>query len=636
MAHTLSNVITILDADIKLPAVCGEVFRWNGYGEDDGQHALLDYCETHSQRLRAKYCQWVHDLGESRIQDKRVIDHLAIDDQMSFWWMTLLAEKSHYKSPISKAIRLLAVEEILSQKSPAKVQLVSGDRVLHETLSTMCQALGIDYEWQKQPAHSEATPWFRRLLSRLPHPIQALIFLAGYVWRSLSHGAVDKPVWSDDKEALFVCTYFLNFDLDRADKGEFHSGYWEGLHGLIKQHAIPTSWLHLYLPNHAAPSPRATNIILQRFNRKKQPPEAHGFVEACFSLPMALSILKAWLRLLRTSWRLRHIEAEFTPAGSHLSLWPLMRQDWHSSIRGSAAISGLRWLALFDRTMADAPTQNKGLYLSENQAWERALIWAWKRHSHGQLIGVIHTMVRFWDIRYSFDDRTMVNTRSHGIPWPDLTAANGKVAMDAFAKRNHPKGHVVECEALRYGYINQRRTKKKQSPRRDDAINILILGEYEEKKTVKLMRLVEAAAAHFSPRARYSIKLHPASQLSKSDCSIPGLQVVDGAIGEILEAFDIVIASDSTSAVIDTLLAGVPTIIMLDEKELNYSPMRGQDSVQFVANPQELVTALNKATTEPFICPQQEDFFFLDPDFPRWQGLLAQGAPGDAHREQNQ
>ena len=41
--------------------------------------------------------------------------------------------------------------------------------------------------------------------------------------------------------------------------------------------------------------------------------------------------------------------------------------------------------------MADIPKQKKGLYLLENQNWEKALVHAWRRHGHGQLTGVVNT-----------------------------------------------------------------------------------------------------------------------------------------------------------------------------------------------------------------------------------------------------
>ena len=55
-------------------------------------------------------------------------------------------------------------------------------------------------------------------------------------------------------------------------------------------------------------------------------------------------------------------------------------------------------------TMASLPRQRLGLYLCENQGWERIFIRAWRKHGHGKLIGVAHSTIGYWDMRY-FDQQ---------------------------------------------------------------------------------------------------------------------------------------------------------------------------------------------------------------------------------------
>ena len=56
--------------------------------------------EENSESLRSRYLEWIYDLGEIKINGKRIVDHLEIRSGFSYWWMTLLAEKCNYaKSP---------------------------------------------------------------------------------------------------------------------------------------------------------------------------------------------------------------------------------------------------------------------------------------------------------------------------------------------------------------------------------------------------------------------------------------------------------------------------------------------------------------------------------------------------------
>jgi surface carbohydrate biosynthesis protein (TIGR04326 family) len=62
---------------------------------------------------------------------------------------------------------------------------------------------------------------------------------------------------------------------------------------------------------------------------------------------------------------------------------------------------------------------------------------------------------------------------------------------------------------------------------------------------------------------------------------------------------------------------------MLDDAKLNLSPLRGQSDVRFVSTPEELAEALQMGKQHTVNRPDRNDFFFLDPELPRWRKLLS-------------
>jgi surface carbohydrate biosynthesis protein (TIGR04326 family) len=69
----------------------------------------------------------------------------------------------------------------------------------------------------------------------------------------------------------------------------------------------------------------------------------------------------------------------------------------------------------------------------------------------------------------------------------------------------------------------------------------------------------------------------------------------------------------------------VPVIVGLDGNELNLSPLRGNPGARFVTTSKEMADALQLAGIEEALTDsERSDFFFLDPDLPRWKLLLAQ------------
>ncbi len=292
-------------------------------------------------------------------------------------------------------------------------------------------------------------------------------------------------------------------------------------------------------------------------------------------------------------------------------------------MRGPVAINNLLWIELFDEALHDLPHQKKGLYLCENQAWERALIHAWRKHGHGQLIAVAHSTVRFWDLRCFTDPRTVRSSDPYPMPQADLVALNGKAAVDAYLSVDYPKEAIVECEALRYGYLNDLRAGHPPRKAKEDAIRVLILGDYMPSATIKMLQLLEAAVPHISALATYTVKPHPNFMVTSADYPSLCLKVVMDPLEKILHDYDIAYSSNMTSAAVDAYLVGLPVVVMLDDTELNFSPLREQPDVRFVYSPEDLAEVLQRAGQGMIMSTEQNEFFFLDPELPRWQRLLS-------------
>lgn len=614
--------LTLWDSQDEPPERVGRVYLWNGYTEKNSIRSLFRYVENHGERLRSKYLAWVHDLGESQMAGKCLIDHLALEDGLSYWWMTLFAEKNPWKSPsIMDAIRLFALEEIIVQQKPSKLMLVSSDRTLNEIISDLCKNLNIAYEWKKLSSKSLRQVSLRDIYRALPHPVQALISLVRHMWGRWLLRKAEKSGWFGGDKSLFLCSYFFNVDSKRAEEGHFRSYYWGGLLDLMQKLGISGNWLQYYYPHDAVHNPQVALDWVERFNQHRSEQGFHVFIDTYLSWSIVLSVLKRWLRLMRVFKDLDEIKHAFRPHLSQLSLWPLMREEWCSSLGGRVAIDNLLLIKLFDSALNDFPHQRKGFYLCENMAWERALIHAWRKHGHGQLIAVPHSTVRFWDVRYFNDPRIFQSSSLYPMPQADLTALNGRAATDACLHGGFPKKAIVECEALRYGHLNKIRTGSRKNKRRE-SIKVLILGDYMSSCTINMLQLLEAALPHMTVSATFTIKPHPNYVVNPEDYPMLNLKVVMDHLEKILYDFDVICSSNKTSAAVDAYLNGLPVMVMLDETEPNYSPLRSYPDVLFVNSPEELAEAIKTLSHSLARKPVDNEFFFLDPELPRWEKLL--------------
>jgi len=619
--------ITVWCSAGKPSSVEGVVCKWDGHGGKGQVHSLLDYAEENGERLRRKYLAWIHEIGESRIDGKRLIDRLVLKNGMSYWWMTPLVEKCPDISPITDAIRLLALEEIIMQHHPVRIRLVDGERWLNRVIGGLSERMGIPYEWERltKKRHLPAVTrrFYRRLFRATPQPLQAMVSLTRYIWRRWPLRKTDNTGWLNGDRSLFICSYFFNVAPEMAREGLFYSRYWEGLDRLLEDLDLHGNWLQLYYRHDAVPDTGVAMEWVQGFNRTSGKEGFHTFLDSYLGLRIIYRVIRNWLKLALISVRIRKGAREaFRPEGSNLSLWPLMRGEWLKTMRGPIAIRNLLWIELFQEALSNIPHQGRGLYLFEGYAWERALIHNWRRQGHGELIGVAHATIRFWDLRNFNDTRTIRSAGPHPMPQPDYLALNGRVAVDAYLDMGYPREAIVECEALRYHSLNDYIGRSRSHECKGEKLKVLILGDYNKSATIKMIHLLEAAASQVQIPVTYTVKPHPNYPVNPELFPSLDLDVVTEPLGEILNDYDIAYASNTTSAALDAYVAGLPVVVMLDDTTLNFSPLRGCQGVSFAGKAEDLARSLSTASRGTEGGSDEKEYFFLEPALPRWRRLL--------------
>lgn len=612
--------LTLWDSAAPPPTDAGPIYLWSGYAEGNEARSLLSYVETHAERLRAKYLAWIRDLGEARIDGVRLIDRLGHGAEPSDWWMTLLVEKSLWKTAaISDAVRLLALEERVLELRPTRFRLVSPNRRLAAALRELCRHRDMAFEWVKPrvPFSMRFAPM--TLYRALPPSCQAFIALVRYLTSRLTLARERGPTPAPGDRSVFICSYFAQLDLQSCRQGTFQSRYWGGLPDLLRKSGFTAHWLHHYLPGADLPTPRTANGLMHRLGGEQ---ETHRFVESYLSVRIVFRALCRWSRSHVLAWRLRAIRHAFRRPESGLSLWPLLGRAWHDSLSGPAALNNALWIELFDQALGTIPHQRIGIYLYENQAWERALIASWRQHGHGRLIGVAHATVRFWDLRYFDDPRIGQAPGPHAPPLPDIVALNGRAAVEAWHGVPRERPAIVECEALRYGYLNTLLPRAPLDAHGRTRKKVLILTDYRPDSTRRMLELLEGAVSLGASGMTWVVKPHPGCPVDIGRFRSLNLAIELRPLGEILQDFDVAYASSVTSAAVDAYLAGVAVVIMLDGSELNLSPLRGRDDVRFITTSMELAAALQMPE---LAAPgaDRDTFFFLDPALPRWARMLA-------------
>ena len=630
---TTAASVLVWDRADDPPSIAGQVLCWQSYAQDDRISSVPRHLEANAERIRSRYLAFVHDLGESLIDGRRVVDHLGVGDGFSFWWMTTIAEKSPLKSSrIYDCLRMFALEEMLVASPPTGLTLVSADPSLAQAMQATCLNLKIGFSWQRRG--SGRTWSLRRVYDGLPYTLKAVL--------SLRHVALRWPLrrmrcapWFSGEAAVFICSYFIHLDPALGVRGEFHSRQWENLPQLLQVSGRPLNWLQLFLFSASVPDVRTGLSWARLFNADAGNQGCHAFVDSYLTPSLVLKALRRWLWLCAVGRRLRGIPSAFRPLGSALWLWPLLRDDWWLSLNGQTGMANCLAVAQFDAALAAIPRQSTGLYLCENQPWEKALLRAWRKYGHGKIIGVQHATAPFWHLYYFDDPRSLSSRQRYALPLPDRLAVNGAGIWKALVGSGYPSGRLVQAEALRYLNLlplaEQRRSRVRDgaSPRVHTRLKVLVLGDLIPTSVRHLLGLLERAMLLLPPNYELTFKPHPGYAVDLAE--YPGLRAgqTRESLAQILAGFDVAVAANSTSAAVDAYIAGLPVIIGLDGDKLNLSPLRGRSGACFVTTPAELAAALRASAGDGVATDaDRNDFFFLDPELPRWKQLMSVAASG--------
>ena len=111
MAKNLKMVL--LEKDLELQGNSKIIAHWSEINVPPKHISIPTKVEEEISILKNEYLSWVYELGQSKVGGKTITKHLQIMNNLSFWWMTYLSEKSPYKCPgIYRVFKLRILEKL--------------------------------------------------------------------------------------------------------------------------------------------------------------------------------------------------------------------------------------------------------------------------------------------------------------------------------------------------------------------------------------------------------------------------------------------------------------------------------------------------------------------------------------------
>lgn len=592
--------------------------HWNDFGTNQTNDliSLPTYIEQNEEALRRRFLEFVYEVGQYRVAGRAVIERLQIDEDFSYWWLTLFAlRRTHPDSGIPETIKLLALEEIVKKMNISEITINIQEPRARRCIKDFCWNLGISCTDIGPPSKPTKSRFSIRRFS--PWWCIALATLCRQTWRSRSFSR-NQTVESNGKSiALF--DYLTGFEVEAAGAGTYRSRFWSNLPELLEEQFDKLIWNHTREIGDSSTSRKSAEKLLSTLN--VHPVSSHKLFESKISLQIFWRVVRDYCRLYKSGISETKTKTMFTPSNSDLPLWPLFRTEWIDSLRGSTAIRHLILLHTIREMVGQMPRQLVGIYLLENQPWELALTNAWKRAGHGTLIGMPQAAPKYWEVRQFVDSRSRTDLRLSKFPQPDLIASTSLRGRQMLLSSGVSQDQVIDVEALSYQYLINLQKSKDSSEKFSTANpTVTVLGDFSVDETRQLLDICSPVLAQNGHPAIF--KAHPTSPLNKSEIAKYGITEFVGDLGALLTSSRLVITTSFTSAAVDAYCLGIPLLLFFNGKDLNMSPLRDEPGVRFFHDSISLQALLEQATG--LETSSSRDFFNLDLNLHRWRQSLRQ------------
>lgn len=603
----------------------GKRIGWDTPEALPGVISLPRVTEPGLGELKIQYLRWIHDLGRTETSTTTVRRRLMIRSNLSFWWLTHLAKKCTFDTPqIHAVFKLRKLEEIYRESKAEGIVFAGRDPALEEILSKWMRAVGGGFRLERSSVSGPSG--IRRILDHFKSgPLGAWCYLFYFLatrWRV----ARRRDGGGVGNARTLVATYFPNYDPEAFSQGTFRSNYFGPLNDEMRDIGDPLGWIWLYARSAGR---RFRDAVEARDRLTAVSPQNRSF-----SL-MEEALTSASIRNVRQDYRkvcnaYHDFSATFRNSfrlpGSAICFYPLYAQMVRDDFTGKGSMQKLLMLAATETLAQRATHVNLVLYVWEGQPWEVALLSAFRRKARPpRLIGHQHATIPPLDFMPFQDRAAYQETGEDALPLPDTLVVDGPAAENLMRDCGFPKPALRRLEALRYQHLQG--PSLKTTPLRD--ILLVITGYVASEVQRQIEILNEWVKAGIPAETSVVIKPHPfcsvdaflSPKLKAHACVTP--QPLHDLLPSARHAF----VSAMTSAVLETILSGIPTALMTPGDALSLSPAWGMGLTE-VGSAEDLKLFLADAPKADVL----PEFFTLGTGLSGWRELLW-GAEGNLNRE---
>ncbi len=574
------------------------IIYWNDYAH--GDKSILNLIEKNSTTLKKELTNQL-DKFYLEVQYKFQRLNINIDKDVSFWSINSLVDNNNIydETFINEFIKFKQLKKIIIKNQITNIIFHTNNNELIKKLQVFEKEIKVKINVVKKKNFSINKSYIKKII----HPV----FLAFPIFLLFLFKRLKYFKKTENQKKIRENLFINYFNEPSISNGNFYSEYWGNLDTLLENNKINRTWLHIAVPQ----KKNNSFELIKRLNTN--PLSEHIMLDSLFNFRIFFKLMFSWLKVI---FNTNKINKELKKNLGNKFLYLFFKNNFHENIFGYKFFINLYYFNLLKLFIKNESKLKSCFYLFENQSWERSLIYNLNQNLNKiKKFGVIHSSVRFWDLRYV----KMQNLYNH-INLKKFLHEKIIVSSEIFKlilTENNYQDEIILAETLRYQDILKFNKEIYLIKNKNE---IIILGDY----SININKKMEECVEYLLNINKFKVicKPHPLNDFSKKLYKKYKIIKSSEKISDLSKKFNNFIVPNTSTVGLELYLMGKNVITVLDNNLINYSPLKNY------YNYQNYVYDLNQI--EQKISNDNENqsyhnFFKKNNFFQEWKNILKNG-----------
>ena len=537
--------------------------------------SIDDLIEKNDKFVRDEIIEILNKISNS---NKDLLKGVKIYENFNFWSLTNFEEKNLYKKNNFYLIaKIISLWSFLKDQEFDSIEIFDSNINLTKFLKRKFPNKKIIFKKipDKEIFLKKSVFFFNEIYS--------LFISFIFICKKIFSKKITNFKIKEDKN-LFL-SFFSYLDDENLKQNIYKSFFWGDL-SLITN----SNFLHFFLKSKKFPDIKKTQNTISGFKDNN----THNLLDNFCSFNVIKKILVFSIKIKFKSFNIKK-KLKIDYENSDLS--DFLNEDIKREFLSFNILIKLYFFFTLENFFNKFKFKKNCFFITENQPWEKSLIYHWRRNNDNEIYGVINSLVRFWDLRYS-------KNKYH----PNKILVNGDFSYINLKNFGYNNDELESVESLRYENpfkLNEKNTSK----------NILVLFDYSRSSNDQMIQILNSVK--LLNNFKIFVKFHTLGKIKKDLIKIDYQNYSDD-----VQNFQFVICSNKTSASVDFYRKGCKIMIIKDVNEFNLSPLKDFKDCAFVGSADEIDHYLNSNDKFKGLEHKYDKFYLINKELSNWKKFL--------------